>query len=62
METVMNLKAYGEKADGAVEQIKTKTLELESLLSVTDEKSEVFALNSGKTVSPSGDVYKIIKE
>ena len=58
----MNLKAYGEKADGAVEQIKTKTLELESLLSVTDEKSEVFALNSGKTVSPSGDVYKIIKE
>ena len=46
MDTYMSLKAYGENAAPALEQAQRTLYELDSLWSVTDENSEIYAINS----------------
>lgn len=62
METIMTNKAFGENAQAALEKINAKAKLLDGLLSVTNENSEVYALNSGKTLVPSEDTRQIIKQ
>lgn len=45
MDTFMTLKAYGENRENALSAASEKILELEKMLSVTDEKSEIWKLN-----------------
>lgn len=45
MNTFMSVSAYGENADEAVEQVKHRIMELENMWSVTDENSEIYAVN-----------------
>lgn len=45
MDTYMHLTAYGEKAQDALDRAQEEILWLEDLLSVTDEESQVYALN-----------------
>lgn len=54
MNTIMRFTAYGENAPDALAEIQRRITELEKLWSVTDEESELYALNhSGSgTVSP----------
>lgn len=60
MDTYMYIDAYGENA-GAVQQAKESVLRLESLLSVTDENSEIYALNAGNSVELSPDTLELIR-
>lgn len=60
MDTYMSIDAYGENA-AAVNSAKKRVLELEDLLSVTDEKSELYALNSGNSTGLSGETLELIK-
>ncbi len=48
MDTFMSVTAYGDSAPGALEEIWDKISELEDMWSVTDEKSELYALNNLK--------------
>ena len=63
MYTYMTLKAYGENSKSALEKASAKIRELEELLSVTDENSEIFGLNSadGKRTEISDDTSFLIK-
>lgn len=62
MNTYITLTAYGENADAALDQSEERIRELESLLSVTGENSEIYAVNhSGWTpVSLSSDTEKVL--
>ncbi len=62
MDTFMTLKAYGEGRDKALGEAAVKITELEKLLSVTDEKSEVWMIDhaAGKTVTVSKETSEII--
>lgn len=51
MDTVMQLTAYGGNAAEGLASAQAAILELESLVSVTDENSEIFRVNSG-SVAP----------
>ncbi len=64
MDTYMSLKAYGENAETALSLAQDEIIRLESLLSVTNEKSDVSAINqsNGHTVSVSEDTVKIIEK
>ena len=48
MDTYMTIEAYGENADKAVREAKSSVIELEKLLSVNDENSEIYAVNHGE--------------
>lgn len=48
MDTFITLTAYGKNADAVLKEAENKMAELESLWSVTDEKSEVFTINHSK--------------
>ncbi len=48
MDTYMNMKAYGENADEALKLAENEILRLEKLLSVTDENSDISAINNAK--------------
>ena len=48
MDTYMTLEAYGENGENAVRKAKECVIELEKLLSVNDENSEIYALNHGE--------------
>lgn len=63
MDTYMNLKAYGgDDAEAALDEAVNRISELESLLSVTDENSDVWKIDhaGGDTVSVNGDTLEII--
>ncbi len=47
MNTFMRVSAYGENADEAVGQVRQRIMELEDMWSVTDENSDIYALNHG---------------
>lgn len=55
MDTYMKLTAYGEGAENALEKAVNKIAELDGLWSVTNENSEIYAINrsGGKTVNVS---------
>ncbi len=59
MDTFMELRAYSDESvlQGAVELIKS----IESRLSVTDENSEIFKLNSGQNDSVSHETAELLK-
>lgn len=62
MDTFMSLKAYGTGADTALVQAEQRIMELESLLSVNDENSDVYKVNNahGEAVSVSSDTLELV--
>lgn len=62
MNTYMSLEAYGDGAADALAQAETRIEELEGLWSVTEESSEIYAVNhsDGQPVSVSEDTAEII--
>ena len=63
MDTYMNIKAYGENADIALNSAEEEIYRLEKLLSATDEKSQVYMLNSanGEAAAVEYDVKKLLE-
>lgn len=63
MDTFMSVTAYGDSASGALEEIWNKISELEDMWSVTDEGSELYALNNSKnggSVAVSNETAELI--
>ena len=62
MNTYMTFTAYGEHAQAALNESEALIKRLEALLSVTDEKSEIYRANhsSGQTVSVSQETAELI--
>lgn len=60
MDTLMSLKVYG-SAD-TCEQLQNKITELDSSLDATDEKSEIFRLNTEKSVVVSKDTAALLSD
>lgn len=62
MDTYMNLAAYGEGAEKALDLAQARIIGLEELLSVTQENSDVSRINNsdGKPVEVSEDAAKLI--
>lgn len=63
MDTRFSFTAYGNGAKQALEQTEKRMIQLEQLWSVTNEDSEIYALNhsGGQTVNLSEDTAEIIK-
>lgn len=63
MDTYLNLTAYGENAEAALEQAQNRIRELERLWSVTEEHSEIYAANhsGGKAVAVSRDTADLVR-
>lgn len=64
MDTYMNLKAYGSNSETALEFAVDEILHLEDLLSVTNENSDISAINNsgGNVVSVDNDTAEIIEK
>lgn len=64
MDTYMNLKAYGSRADEALDAAAERIYGLEELLSVTNELSDVYRLNSsgGESVRLSEETIFLLSE
>ncbi len=64
MDTYMTMKAYGDGAEKALNAAEFRILDLEGELSVTDNDSEISALNNadGKPVTVSDDVAVILRK
>lgn len=62
MDTYMNLKAYGNNAEAALDKAEKRIYELEGELSATSETSDVWKLNTsdGKTVTVSDDTARLV--
>lgn len=60
MDTIMSVSAYGENAEQAAEQVKQRINELESLWSVTNENSEIYALNCDGSGNVSGETAELV--
>lgn len=56
----MTIEAYGENADKAVRESKNSVIELEKLLSVNDEKSEIYAVNHGESPELSEKTLNLV--
>ena len=63
MDTWFSFTAYGNGAKQALEQTENRMIQLEQLWSVTNENSEIYALNhsGGQTLNLSEDTAEIIK-
>ena len=63
MDTVMTLTVQGERAKEALDAAISRIFELEALLSVTNEQSEIFKLNhaEGADVQLSHEVYTLLE-
>lgn len=62
MDTVMTITAYGDGAKEASEEAYKEIVRLEKLLSVTDEESEIYALNHRTTSNVSSETANLITE
>lgn len=62
MDTYMSLTAYGDNADNALDKAADRITELESLLSVSSENSDIWRINNsdGNSVEISDDTAEII--
>lgn len=60
MDTIMSITAYGDGAEDGVKSAARRITELERLLSVTDENSELYALSHGGTSSVSPETAELI--
>lgn len=61
MDTVMTITAYGNNSENAVSAAQDKIYELDNLLSVQNEESEIYKLNCEKSLSVSSDTLSVIK-
>jgi len=63
MDTYMNLQAYGDAPEDALEKAETEILRLEKLLSVTDNNSQTYKLNAsgGSPTEVDADVSALIR-
>ena len=63
MDTYMSITAYGEGAEEGVERARTRILELDGLWSVTDEGSDIYALNHsrGQGTAVSADTASLLE-
>lgn len=64
LDTVIDITAYGDKADEAVSAAKAEIYRLERLLSVTDENSDICRINTsqGTAVEISEETYELIEK
>ncbi len=60
MDTVMTITAYGKNSENAVSAAQDRIYELDDLLSVQKEDSEIYKLNCAKSLSVSPDTLSII--
>lgn len=60
MDTVMSITAYGGNAEDGVKAAARRIDDLEKLLSVTDENSEIYALNHNGSLSVSTETAELI--
>lgn len=60
MDTVMTINAYGSKSENAVKAVQNEINELDKLLSVQNENSEIFKLNQSKEMTVSKDTLTLI--
>ncbi len=60
MDTYMSATAYGEGAENAVTLAKDEVQRLDKLWSVTDENSEIYAVNGSGEVTVSGETLELI--
>lgn len=62
MDTYMTITAYGENAETALNQAEERVIELEKLWSVTDENSEIYAVNHsvGENVHISPETAELL--
>lgn len=60
MDTFMSVRAYGSAAPAALDEVEEKIKELESKWSVTDENSEIYALDHGGSGSVSPETAELI--
>lgn len=58
MDTYITVTVYGDKS--TLSETENRVKELEKLLSVTDENSEIYAINHGSTVELSSDTKNVI--
>lgn len=62
MDTFMNLKAYGENAEKAVNESAEKLYALDRELSVTNPESDIAGLNSRSSSTVSAETFDILKQ
>ncbi|MCR5467525.1 MAG: FAD:protein FMN transferase [Lachnospiraceae bacterium] len=62
MDTVMIITAYGDNATEALDVAEECIKDIEAKVSATIESSEVYALNTTKSIGASEDVYDLIKD
>lgn len=62
MDTYMTVTVYGENTEAALDKAEEKVAELERLWSVTDENSEIYAINhsGGNSVSVSSETAELL--
>ncbi|MDL2248798.1 FAD:protein FMN transferase [Tyzzerella sp. OttesenSCG-928-J15] len=60
MDTYMKLTAYGESGEKALAEAENYIYRLDSLWSVTNKNSEIYALNSGEAIAPAAETAEII--
>lgn len=61
MDTVMTITAYGENCESAVKLAQQEIENLDSLMSIEDENSEIYKLNRDKTFTVSQSTCEIIE-
>lgn len=61
MDTVMTITAYGSKSENAVKAAESEINRLDALLSVQNENSEIFRLNSSKEGNISDDTLTLLR-
>ena len=62
MDTYMTIEAYGENAEKSVREARERVLELEKLVSVNDNNSEIYALNNGESPDLSRDTLELTRK
>ena len=62
MDTVMTVSAYGKNSQQAVCSAQEEICRLDGLFSVEKTESEIYELNSSKTIAPSEDTYRVFKK
>lgn len=64
LDTVIDITAFGESAEEAVDAVKSEIYRLEGLLSVTDTDSDLYRINAsqGNAVQVSSEAYELIQK
>ncbi len=61
MDTVMTVTAYGNNSENAVKSAQSEINRLDSLLSIQNENSEIYTLNSEKSIYACDDTLELVK-